>query len=97
MKSYPMPPDIREKEKIIGGIFTLTQGLWIGLGVVVYLVNSLLLSFIFGKFSFFLSIPYIVLGFVFALKKLHEMSLFTYLKYKQKYKKKNKELPNRRY
>lgn len=91
-----MPPDISEKEKVIGGLLTLGQGLWIALGIGLYLGSGALLHFIFGYFSFVISIPWIIAGAVFALKRKYEMDLFTYLKYKYKYKKKNKFLPNKR-
>lgn len=90
-----MPPDISEKEKILGGVFTLVQGAWLTLGFALFLIFGFLLSFLFGYFSFVLSIPFLVLGVIFAIKKKHELTYFTYLKLNHIYNKKIKELPNR--
>ena len=40
-------------------------------------------------------IPFLVLGVIFAIKKKHELTYFTYLKLNHIYNKKIKELPNR--
>lgn len=87
---YQMPPDTREKEKIIGGIFTISQFVWIVLGIVLYVLCFLALFRPLRAFAFVPPVPFLVFGFVFALKKVGDLPLPVYLKYKRQFKKKTK-------
>lgn len=98
MAVYQVPPDTKEKEKVIGGLLNWTQFFWLLAGFVV----GMALAFI--TYSIFTSIPFSVfvaiVGFgvfvPFALVKKMEMPLFTYLRRKHALKKKTKELINMR-
>lgn len=85
-----MPPDTREREKIIGGIFDLRQFFWIALGVGLYALVGWIFYKLFSFFILILALPIPVMGFVFALKKVEDIPLPTYLKLKYRYKKKIK-------
>lgn len=87
---YNMPPDTREREKIIGGIFDLRQFFWIALGIGGFALLCVIFFKILGIFVFILGLPLPIMGFVFALKMVDDMPLPTYLKYKRLYKKKIK-------
>lgn len=87
---HAMPPDTREKEKIIGGIMDIYQfGFFIAglLGCAIVTV-SLFKYISWG--SLLLGLPLIAVGCLFAFFKVGEMRLFTYLRYKIKYSKKTK-------
>lgn len=98
MAEYAVPPDTKEKEKILGGIFTLTQFFWMvgafmgGLGMfaLVYLVTKLVpLGLIFGLIGAGVFVPFIFV-------KKHNLTLFEYLVRKHKFKQKNKRIYNHR-
>jgi len=87
---YSMPPDTNEKEKIIGGIFTLGQAMWIGIGAIGFALTVILFFKAIGFASVFFGLPFLVFGFVFALKKVNDLPLPTYIKFKRRYKNKIK-------
>ena len=82
---YSMPPDTNEKEKIFGGILTLSQAGWIGGGFFLSLILALLLFQIFRAFVIVICAVPIVVGCVFALKKKGNYTLFRYLMLKRRY------------
>lgn len=88
---YQVMPDIREKEKIVGGLFTITQTIFLGLSVITGGLFGL------GVFTLtsdpFLSVICIVIGavpflpFAFVtIESMGKMELFFYLMIKLKYK-----------
>lgn len=98
MAQYQVPPDTKEKEKVIGGLLNWTQFFWLLAGFVLALLlvfvtymitESIVLCAIVALIGFCSSIP-------FALVKKMDMPLFTYLKRKSDLKKKTKELINKR-
>lgn len=98
MSVYQVPPDTKEKEKVIGGLLNWTQFFWLLAGFVVGLVlvfivyistKSIILSAIIFLIGFTCSIP-------FALVKKMDMPLFTYLRRKRALEKKTKNLINKR-
>lgn len=98
MATYQVPPDTREKEKVIGGLLNWVQFFWLvaGFAVAMFLIflffvitHSVVISLIVGVLGFGVSIP-------FALVKKMDMPLFTYLRRKQALKKKSKQLINMR-
>lgn len=97
-KLYQVPPDMKEKEKIIGGLLTLQQFYWIlggtGLGAFLFISSYVILKV--GALSIFLGILGIASGVPFAIVKKHELPLFTYLNRKRQFKKKEKKLINKR-
>lgn len=95
---YNVPADVREKEKIIGGILTMAQGMWLmggfvlGLGAfagVYVLTRAVPLALIVG-------LPNACLGMPFAFIKKNGVPLPTYLFRKYKFNKKSHKLINRR-
>lgn len=98
MNMYQVPPDTKEKEKVIGGLFDWGQFFWflagagIGIGVffTVFTVTGIpILAGILGLMGITTTLP-----FVFVKKK--GMTLFSYLYYKRKLKKEKANLVNRR-
>ena len=97
MASYLVPPDMKEREKIVGGVLTMAQFAWLIGGLVIIGLIVLSLYSLMGLFSLIIGVP-IGLGFglPFAFYKKEELTLFRYLYLKSKFKKKKKELPNLR-
>jgi|GEM_PF-6798491 len=95
-KIYKVPPDIRIKEKVIGGILTLAQAGWIAGGLVLGLI-LFLITFTLSKFlAVSLFIISTAIGLPFAFYKKEQLTLFQYLKYKHQFKKKSKFIINKR-
>lgn len=98
MNMYQVPPDTKEKEKIIGGLFDVTQFFWFlagaAIAIVLFAISYLtigneIFSIILGLIGLSTSLP-----FVFIRKK--EMTLYRYLFYKRKLKKQKGDLINKR-
>lgn len=97
MKVYYVPPDMNEKEKIIGGILTMGQFLWLLAGGIIGVLIFISTFNKIGKvFSLIISIPFLLLGTPFAFYKVNDLSLFEYLQRKRKFNNKNKYLVNER-
>lgn len=98
MSMYQIPPAVNEKEKVIGGILTMKQFVWIMAGVGVGLVLFLIAVGTTGSIGLgiFLAIPAILAALPFAFKKKKGLELFQYLRYKRKLKNKNVYLVNKR-
>lgn len=87
MQIYDMPPDTKEKEKIIGGVLNINQFGWLLLGLAGFLAVVLSFFKYFGGVVFFFGLPFLIIGIAFAMVKKREMTLFKYLRYKKRYKK----------
>ena len=95
-KLYKVSADISEKEKVIGGILTAMQGVYIGIGILItafffYVLQKALpngVALIIGLF------PGILFGYFFAFHKVGGLDFVTYLIYKRDMKKKTKQLQN---
>lgn len=91
-----IPPDMREKEKIVGGLLDINQLLWIVgggvLGAVMFGTSFLILQL--PILSIILAIIGIALSLPFVFYKKNDLSLFLFLKYSYEFKTKVKELPN---
>lgn len=96
MRSYSVPPNINEKEKVVGGLLNINQLFWVigglGIGAVMFLLTY---SFL-GKASLFVGGVFAMTGLPFALVKIKELTLFEYLKRKKEFKKKTKYLIHKR-
>lgn len=97
MAVYQVPPDMKEKEKIIGGLLNINQLLWLIAGFAIGATVFVML------FSFIGGIPALVIGGVFSLTttpfifvKKQDLTLFQYYRYKFAFKRKNHYLPNKR-
>lgn len=93
---HPVYPDMREKEKIFGGILTAGEFAWILGFSIVGVILGLLAVKVVGAVGLVLFIPFCGAGCFMAFYKKHEMSMIKYLMLKRKYKKKLKRYPNRR-
>lgn len=97
IKIYYVPPDMSEKEKIIGGIFTMEQFLWLLAGGVAGVLVFISTFNKLGKvLSVIISFPFLLFGLPFAFHKVNDLSLYEYLKRKHNFNKKNKFLVNER-
>lgn len=97
MRTYKIPPNTAEKEKIIGGLLNLNQLFWIlgglGLGALAF---TLLFDVIGGIPALVIGVLFVPLGMPFAFYKKNELTLFRYLVYRHQFKKKEHYLPNKR-
>lgn len=96
MAIYQVPPDTSAKEKIVGGILDWGQLIWVSVGVVIGLIVGNFFRMLGGGMVGMVIgfIPGAAFAIVFAFVKIHELSVFNYLKYKKKHKQKTKKLPN---
>lgn len=92
MSVYMVPPDINEKEKIIGGLFDLNQFLWLLGGFILGIVVFLSTYFFLGKFALFLGGIFVLTGTPFVFIKIKDLTLFEYIKRKHLFNKKNKKI-----
>ncbi|AMN30962.1 hypothetical protein BFS06_12180 [Clostridium perfringens] len=97
-RSYTIPPDIKEKEKIIGGVLTLQQFYWVlggaGLGAILFILTFTITKM--GGLAIFLALLGIASGLPFAFLKKEDLPLYVYLNRKRKFNKKTKKLINKR-
>lgn len=95
MNMYPVPPDLSEKEKIVGGLLTAAQLISLIAGIGGMAVVALTLFPVIGNVAIILgAVTFLPLGVVFAFVKVKGLPLLTYLRLKKKHKKKVKLLPN---
>lgn len=96
---YVVPPDVRDEEKIVGGIFTKSQFMFLVIGFIggmalTILLYSMTKNFIIAAFGLATGL---IVTFPFAVIKIRsagDMELFKYLVKKWKYKKRQKEYKN---
>lgn len=88
--NYMVPPNMSEKEKIVGGIFDLGQLFWLVLGGVLAIVVFLIFYPLLDKFAALPAIPVLFSGLPFVFYKPKGLTLYTYLKRKRRFKKKAK-------
>lgn len=97
MRSYSVPPDTREKERIVGGILTWEQTQYFILGVilcaVVFAVFSVTLDAVLGAI---LGLPLLALGPVLAFMRLEDMPVVEYYRLRYRHGKKTLQLPYKR-
>lgn len=88
---YQVMPDIREKEKIVGGLFTVTQTIPLALALI---CGGGLAVFAFSNFHNIIlaivlfaigAVPFLPFAFI-KIEKMGNMELFFYLKIRMKYK-----------
>lgn len=95
MTEFKMPTDISEKEKIVGGLLTAGQLLFIGIGLAITVALGLLLNGLIGNASFIIGLLIgVPFGICFAFVKPHKLPLKDYLMLKLKRRKNSKELIN---
>lgn len=88
---YSIPPDTREKERIIGGIFTVSQLIFLIIGLIVGSALAILAfkttkNLVFTLIMLAIGIaPFVPFAFV-KIKKMGDIELAQYLLYKYKYR-----------
>ena len=99
MGMYTPSTDVREKEKIFGGIFTVSQFVVLSIGVIVGMLMGLMLATFFGHIM--AALIGFVIGFspfvYLAMKKVRKLGDMEYMRYLYLnflYKKKTKKYPN---
>ena len=96
MRNYQVPPDTSEKEKVFGGLLTWGQLAWIAGGMVLAAITFMFLFKFLGRGSLLVALLVLPSGAPFAFYKKNGLTLFEYIRRKQEFKKKKKELPNLR-
>ena len=95
MAQYQIPPDLSEKEKIVGGLLTAYQLLSLIAGVAGTAIFSLLFFSFIGNAAIVIgAILFLPTGCIFAFKKMHGLTMLDYIKLKLAQRKKVKKLPN---
>lgn len=88
---------MKVKEKIIGGILNANQFGWLIGGLLLGILAFVGLFSITGPtFAVVIGIIIMPCGIPFAFYKKNELTLYQYLTYKKKFKKKVQKLPNKR-
>lgn len=96
---YKISGDIRKKEKIVGGLFTLTQTIFLGLAAVVGLGVGILAynatqNLVFGIICIIIfASPFLPFAFV-TIEKMGDMELAKYLWIRFKFRKSQKNFLN---
>jgi uncharacterized membrane protein YhiD involved in acid resistance len=97
MAVYNVPPDISEKEKIVGGVLTAAQLICILIGIGAAAVFSFLFFALLGTASIVIGvILFVPLGGAFALVKIKGLPLYEYLKRRRYHRTIVKKMPNYR-
>lgn len=97
-KVYAVPPDMKEKEKIIGGVLNLNQFLWLVSGFVSGIILCLIIWALTGIGFLSILIALINVGAVlpFVFYKKQGLPLWNYIQRKKAFDRKSKKLINRR-
>lgn len=95
MKMYAVPPNMNEKEKVIGGILNINQFFWILGGFAISaIVFALAFQLGLRTGALIVAFPFLLTGTPFAFYKKKELTLFRYFHLKKQFKNKVKKLPN---
>ena len=99
MRSYSIPPDMREKSKIVGGIFTISQTAFLAVGVALGLITGTVLIRLGVHFviaiilGILIAVPFVPFAFV-RKADYGNIELAQYYLYKFQYSKSNKKWVN---
>lgn len=93
---YKVSADTSEKEKIIGGVLTLSQGAWLALGLLMIGGMFITLSRLLPPVAALILAmpPGILTGTLFAFYRKEQLPLLTYLLYRRAFRYKTKKLIN---
>lgn len=95
MASYQVPPDTSAKEKIIGGFLSVNQLIWVLVGLALGVGLGSFLKLLIGQIGLIIGIiPGLVGAFIFCFVKIHQLTVWQFITYTQKQKKRTKQLPN---
>ena len=96
---YDLPPNTNDKEKVIGGVFTFTQFIFLVIGFltgggVALLFKQVFTSYWFAVVGFALGIvPFLPFGF-YRVEKMGDIELFRYLVIKFQFRHSHKKYIN---
>ncbi len=91
---YNMPPDTREREKIVGGVMDITQLAWLAAGFGLYVIHALIMFRFVNWICLVVGIVFLVWGCIFAFKKKDDMPYPRYLRYKFLFKTRTRHFVN---
>jgi hypothetical protein len=95
MTEFRTPTDISEKEKIVGGLITAGQLIFIVIGLAIMVGIGLAFSGLLGGAAFIIgAIIGLPIGIVFAFYKPHKLPMLQYIKLKMARRKNSPYLPN---
>lgn len=95
MREYKTPTDISEKEKVVGGILTAGQLIFVLIGIFIMVTIGLSLYTTIGFASFIIgAVLGLPLGIVFSFYKPHKIPLLRYIRLKTARRKNAPRLPN---
>lgn len=98
MAIYHIPPDMKEKERIIGNVLTLNQFFWLlggfGIGMVGFVFTFTLFHSL--PVSIFMLIVGMGLSLPFVFYKRGDLTLYQYITRRHRFLKKNHHLINKR-
>lgn len=96
MTTWKVPPDTSQKEKIVGGVLTAAQLIWMILGLGIAAVVALTLGTAIGIVGIVIGLVLgIGFGLFFSFFKKNDIPIFTYLLLTRKHNKKVHKLPHR--
>lgn len=95
-RTYKMSADTSEKEKVIGGILTASQGGWLALGrMIIAVILVSLAQVIAPAIALVIALPPgLAVGLLFAFYKKEGLTLFQFLTLNRKFKTKSKVMLN---
>ncbi len=92
---YNVPPDSKEKEKSLGGYFTMGQAMWLALGWAIGIIIALVFYSSAPLFGLFVGASIaLAIGGTFAFKKVEGETFYRYLVLRERDRKKTKKLPS---
>ena len=95
MTEFKTPTDISEKEKIVGGLLTAGQLIWIAIGLGITVGIGLALTGLLGGAGFIIGgILGLPTGLIFAFYKPHKIPMIQFIKLKMARRKNKMQLPN---
>lgn len=95
MSSYQVPPDTSAKEKVIGGILSIPQLIWVLIGIGAGVGIGSFLKLFMGQIGLVIGlIPGLVFAFIFCFVKMHQLTMWQFITLSRKHKSRTKQLPN---
>lgn len=89
---HELPADVKGREKIIGGLLDIVQGMWL-IGFLILGVGVFLIFYpVLNLFAVIFGLPIALMGIPLAFYKKEELTLFNYLLLKYQFKHKQKIL-----
>ena len=95
MASYNIPPDTSAKEKIIGGFLSIAQLMWVLIGIAFGCLIGFILKPALDMTGFIIGlVPGLAGAAIMCFVKIHQLTVWQFITFTQKHKKRTKQLPN---